>query len=85
MPLGSPDIIGFTNGAATGALLQIIVFNPGPVEAALARGWWLGHPGAGVVVDAPHGLYGFRSGAGGYWCGFNPWRRSLRCWWCVLR
>ena len=25
--LGSPDIIGFTTGAATGALLQIIVFN----------------------------------------------------------
>ena len=33
--LGSPDIIGFTNGAATGALLQIIVFNSGPVEVAL--------------------------------------------------
>ena len=32
--LGSPDIIGFTNGAATGALLQIIVFNSGPVEVA---------------------------------------------------
>ena len=29
--LGSPDIIGFTNGAATGALLQIIVFNSGPL------------------------------------------------------
>ncbi|TQQ27804.1 FecCD family ABC transporter permease [Vibrio cholerae] len=25
-PLGSPDIIGFTSGAATGALLQIILF-----------------------------------------------------------
>lgn len=25
--LGSPDVIGFTTGAATGALLQIIVFN----------------------------------------------------------
>lgn len=25
--LGSPDIIGFTTGAATGALLQIIIFN----------------------------------------------------------
>lgn len=26
-PLGSPDVLGFTTGAATGALVQIIVFN----------------------------------------------------------
>lgn len=35
-PLGSPDIVGFTTGAATGALFQIIVFDGGPVEVALA-------------------------------------------------
>ncbi|WP_337961967.1 iron chelate uptake ABC transporter family permease subunit [Brucella gallinifaecis] len=34
--LGSPDIIGFTTGAATGAIVQIILFNAGPFETALA-------------------------------------------------
>lgn len=34
--LGSPDVIGFTTGAATGAIVQIILFNAGPVETALA-------------------------------------------------
>ncbi|GAA1408503.1 ferric enterobactin transporter FepG [Glutamicibacter uratoxydans] len=28
-PLGSPDIIGFTTGAATGAVAQIVLFNAG--------------------------------------------------------
>ena len=35
-PLGSPDVIGFTTGAATGALAQIIVFGMGAMEVALA-------------------------------------------------
>lgn len=34
--LGSPDIIGFTTGAATGAILQIVVFNSGPLGVSLA-------------------------------------------------
>nr|WP_314265357.1 iron chelate uptake ABC transporter family permease subunit [uncultured Moellerella sp.] len=34
--LGSPDIIGFTTGAATGALLQIIVFNGGVIDIAIS-------------------------------------------------
>lgn len=34
--LGSPDVIGFTSGAATGAIVQIILFNAGPLETALA-------------------------------------------------
>lgn len=34
--LGSPDVIGFTTGAATGAIAQIILFNAGPLETALA-------------------------------------------------
>lgn len=33
--LGSPDIIGFTTGAATGAIVQIIVFEAGAVQIAL--------------------------------------------------
>jgi iron complex transport system permease protein len=34
--LGSPDIIGFTTGAATGALVQIILHHAGPVETSAA-------------------------------------------------
>lgn len=34
-PLGSPDIIGFTTGAATGALLQIIVFGGDTLATAI--------------------------------------------------
>ena len=34
--LGSPDVIGFTTGAATGAIVQIILFNAGPLETSLA-------------------------------------------------
>lgn len=34
-PLGSPDVIGFTVGAATGALLQIIIFGGGPLAIAV--------------------------------------------------
>lgn len=33
-PLGSPDVIGFTTGAATGAILQIILFNAGTFQIA---------------------------------------------------
>lgn len=34
--LGSPDIIGFTTGAATGAVAQITLFGGGTLETALA-------------------------------------------------
>ena len=34
--LGSPDVIGFTTGAASGAIAQTILFNAGPMETALA-------------------------------------------------
>lgn len=34
--LGSPDIIGFTTGAATGAVVQIVLFNAGGAATALA-------------------------------------------------
>ena len=33
--LGSPDVIGFTTGAATGAISQIILFQAGPLQVAL--------------------------------------------------
>ncbi|EOW9278707.1 FecCD family ABC transporter permease [Vibrio cholerae] len=35
-PLGSPDIIGFTSGAATGALLQIILFSGSGLAVAFS-------------------------------------------------
>lgn len=35
-PLGSPDIIGFVTGAATGAVLAITLFAAGPVVVALS-------------------------------------------------
>lgn len=34
--LGSPDIIGFTAGAATGAIVQIILFDADPLAVSLA-------------------------------------------------
>ncbi len=34
--LGSPDIIGFTTGAATGAIVQIILFDAHPFHTSLA-------------------------------------------------
>ncbi|WP_433223475.1 FecCD family ABC transporter permease [Dactylosporangium sp. CS-047395] len=35
-PLGSPDIIGFTAGAACGAVLEIVVLRGGPAQLAIA-------------------------------------------------
>lgn len=60
-PLGSPDIIGFTHGAATGALLQIIVFDSGPVEVAI--GALIGGIATSITVwllTRHTGLRGFR-------------------------
>ncbi|TBU98527.1 FecCD family ABC transporter permease [Stutzerimonas kirkiae] len=34
--LGSPDIIGFTTGAASGAIVQIMLFDAGPLATSLA-------------------------------------------------
>ncbi|MFT4286582.1 FecCD family ABC transporter permease [Nocardioides sp.] len=47
-PLGSPDIIGFTTGAATGALLQIIVL--GGDTRAVAVGALVGGLGTAALV-----------------------------------
>ncbi len=60
-PLGSPDVIGFTIGAATGALLQIVVFDGG--TAAVALGAVVGGFGTALVVYLlawRKGLAGFR-------------------------
>lgn len=47
-PLGSPDITGFTVGAATGAVLQIIVFGAG--AAGVAAGAVVGGVVTGMIV-----------------------------------
>jgi len=47
-PLGSPDIIGFTSGAATGALLQILIF--GGTALAIAGGALFGGLASALVV-----------------------------------
>ncbi|HEY1134793.1 MAG TPA: iron chelate uptake ABC transporter family permease subunit, partial [Nocardioides sp.] len=44
--LGSPDVIGFTTGAATGGIAQIVVFGGGPLQVAA------GAVGGGVVTAA---------------------------------
>ncbi len=46
-PLGSPDLLGFTQGAATGALLVVVA---GGGSAALAGGAVLGGVVTGVVI-----------------------------------
>ncbi|MDR2453999.1 MAG: iron chelate uptake ABC transporter family permease subunit [Bifidobacteriaceae bacterium] len=60
-PLGSPDVIGFTVGAATGALIQIVVFPGGPL--ATAAGAVVGGfatAGAVYLLAWRGGLAGFR-------------------------
>jgi iron-siderophore transport system permease protein len=59
-PLGSPDVLGFTHGAASGALTAIVVVGGG--SAALAGGALLGGVVTGVVV---YGL-AWRGGMHGY-------------------
>lgn len=59
--LGSPDIIGFTTGAATGAIVQIVYFGGGPAAVALSA--VAGGFGAALVV---YFLARERQGTGGY-------------------
>ena len=56
-PLGSPDIVGFTTGSASGAVLAIIVFGAGPAGAA--TGAVIGGLGTAAVV------YGLAATGGG--------------------
>ncbi|MEE1824741.1 iron chelate uptake ABC transporter family permease subunit [Streptomyces sp. BE20] len=59
-PLGSPDLIGFETGAATGALLQILVFGGGPFAVAL------GAVGGGFATALTVYLLAYRRGVQGY-------------------
>ncbi|GAA2247059.1 iron chelate uptake ABC transporter family permease subunit [Streptomyces amakusaensis] len=60
-PLGSPDIIGFETGAATGALLQLLIFGGGPFAVAVSA--VLGGLGTALAVYAlsyKRGVQGYR-------------------------
>ncbi len=59
-PLGSPDIVGFTTGAATGAVLEILVFHGGTPE--IAAGALVGGIATALVVY----LLAFHRGVQGY-------------------
>ncbi len=59
-PLGSPDIVGFVQGASAGAVLQIVVFGGGTF--AIAGGAVVGGIATAVVVY----LLAFRDGVQGY-------------------
>lgn len=50
-PLGSPDVLGFTQGAATGALVGLTWFGGGAL--AVACGGWLGAVGSAAAVYLP--------------------------------
>ncbi len=58
--LGSPDVVGFTTGAATGALLEILVF--GGSALAVSGGSLVGGFAAAVVVY----VLAYRGGVQGY-------------------
>ncbi|WGW10742.1 iron chelate uptake ABC transporter family permease subunit [Saxibacter everestensis] len=58
--LGSPDIIGFTTGAASGALLQLLLF--GGSSLAVAGGALVGGLGTAAVVY----LLAYKGGVQGY-------------------
>ncbi len=55
--LGSPDVIGFTTGAATGALVQIVLFGAAPTQ--VAAGTIVG----GVITAGIVLLFAHRGGA----------------------
>jgi iron complex transport system permease protein len=59
-PLGSPDIVGFLQGASAGAVLEIIVFGGGTF--AIAAGSVVGGVGTAILVYA----LAFRGGVQGY-------------------
>ncbi|MFI0977519.1 FecCD family ABC transporter permease [Streptomyces sp. NPDC021093] len=59
-PLGSPDIIGFGNGASAGALVAIIILNAGTAQTAI--GALLG----GFATAAAVYLLAWRRGVHGY-------------------
>ena len=81
-PLGSPDIMGFGNGAATGALLCLLWWRGGPLETSLAA-FVGGVATAGVVyaICRRDGLQGQRLiivgiGVSAMAYSFNAWLLS---------
>lgn len=65
-PLGSPDILGFTTGAATGAIMQIVLFNAGPWPTVIAA------IGGGLFTSLCVFSLSFKAG-----CSFNVYRFVL--------
>ncbi len=59
-PLGSPDVVGFTTGSATGALLVIIAVGAGTAQIAA------GAAAGGLVAAVAVYLLAFRGGVQGY-------------------
>ena len=60
-PLGSPDIIGFTTGSSTGALVVLLVVGGGPVATSLgAAAGGLLTALAVVLLSWGRGVHGFR-------------------------
>lgn len=59
-PLGSPDIIGFTTGSASGALVAIILFGASPTGTAV------GAVAGGLAVAAVVYLLAWRGGVAGF-------------------
>ncbi|RNL86068.1 hypothetical protein EFW17_05910 [Halostreptopolyspora alba] len=60
-PLGSPDVLGFSQGATTGAMTVIVVIGAG--STALSAGAVLGGVLTGALMYAllwPRGLHGYR-------------------------
>lgn len=64
--LGSPDIIGFTTGAATGAIVQIVLGEPAPFQTALAAVASGILTALLVVALSRRGAAGAGAAAGGY-------------------
>ena len=59
-PLGSPDVIGFTQGAAAGAVLELVVFGGGTLAVSA------GAVAGGVITAALVYLLAYRNGLQGY-------------------
>jgi len=59
-PLGSPDVVGFVQGASAGAVLEIVVFGGGTF--AIAAGAMVGGVGSAVLVY----VLSMRGGVQGY-------------------
>ena len=59
-PLGSPDIIGFTQGAALAALAQIVIFHGTQTEIAMSA------LGGGLAVSVLVYVLAYRKGVQGY-------------------